>query len=90
MEYYQGLLFITTNRIGTFDEAFVSRIPVIIHYQPLNEETRAGIWQGFFEKLERERERAMRIQYSTKEYIKEAKAVKAVAWNGREIRNGKS
>ncbi|KAI9664612.1 MAG: hypothetical protein M1821_006058 [Bathelium mastoideum] len=87
MEYYQGLLIITTNRIGTFDEAFVSRIPVIIHYPPLSEQTREEIWQGFFEKLEREREKTMRIQYSTKEYINEAKAVKAVSWNGREIRN---
>lgn len=26
LEYYKGILFLTTNRIGTFDEAFKSRI----------------------------------------------------------------
>lgn len=28
MEYYKGILFLTTNRVGTFDDAFVSRIHV--------------------------------------------------------------
>lgn len=28
LEYYKGILFLTTNRIGTFDEAFKSRIHI--------------------------------------------------------------
>ena len=28
MEYYKGLLFLTTNRVGTFDEAFKSRVHI--------------------------------------------------------------
>lgn len=32
MEYYKGILFLTTNRVGTFDDAFVSRIHVRFYY----------------------------------------------------------
>jgi SpoVK/Ycf46/Vps4 family AAA+-type ATPase len=28
LEYYKGLLFLTTNRVGTFDEAFKSRVHI--------------------------------------------------------------
>lgn len=28
LEYYKGLLFLTTNRVGTFDEAFTSRVHI--------------------------------------------------------------
>ncbi|CAJ2499893.1 Uu.00g027460.m01.CDS01 [Anthostomella pinea] len=48
MEYYRGSLFLTTNRVGTFDDAFVSRIHVVIHYKDLDEEDRKKIWKRFF------------------------------------------
>ena len=35
LEYYDGILILTTNRIGTFDEAFKSRIQLALHYPPL-------------------------------------------------------
>ncbi|KLO81387.1 Uncharacterized protein LW93_8096 [Fusarium fujikuroi] len=35
LEYYAGILFLTTNRIGDFDEAFASRIHMSLHYPPL-------------------------------------------------------
>ena len=28
LEYYKGLLFLTTNRVGSFDEAFKSRVHI--------------------------------------------------------------
>lgn len=31
LEYFQGLLFLTTNRVGTFGDALISRIHIIIH-----------------------------------------------------------
>lgn len=31
MEYYTGLLFLTTNRVGSFDEAFKSRIHISLY-----------------------------------------------------------
>lgn len=54
MEYFQGLLFLTTNRVGQVDDAFISRVHVAIGYEALNPDTRSKIWQGFFAKLARE------------------------------------
>lgn len=56
MEYYRGVLFLTTNRVGQFDDAFMSRIHVIIHYKTLSIEDRRKIWEQFFDKLEEERD----------------------------------
>ncbi|KAF7542003.1 hypothetical protein G7054_g139 [Neopestalotiopsis clavispora] len=36
LEYYTGILFLTTNRVGDFDEAFASRIHMSLHYPALN------------------------------------------------------
>lgn len=30
LEYYKGLLFLTTNRVGAFDEAFKSRVHITL------------------------------------------------------------
>ncbi|RWA11510.1 hypothetical protein EKO27_g3612 [Xylaria grammica] len=35
LEYYEGILILTTNRVGTFDEAFKSRIQLALHYPTL-------------------------------------------------------
>ena len=47
LEYYEGILFLTTNRIDTFDTAFKSRIHLAIKYDPLSFETRRDLWQSF-------------------------------------------
>jgi SpoVK/Ycf46/Vps4 family AAA+-type ATPase len=88
LEYYKGILFLTTNRVGTFDEAFISRIHVQIYYPEFEDEQRAKIWDNVFEKLEEERETTMRILQATKDYT-ESEDIAALKWNGREIRNGK-
>lgn len=56
VEYYRGVLFLTTNRVGHFDDAFMSRIHVIIHYKTLSVEDRRKIWAQFFDKLEEDRD----------------------------------
>jgi ATPase family associated with various cellular activities (AAA) len=43
-EYHQGVLFLTTNRVKTFDPAFYSRISIALKYQGLTQESRAQIW----------------------------------------------
>ena len=43
-EYHQGVLFLTTNRVKTFDPAFYSRISIALKYQGLTQEARAQIW----------------------------------------------
>lgn len=35
LEYFQGILFLTTNRMIDFDEAILSRIHLIVKYEDL-------------------------------------------------------
>jgi len=50
LEYHQGVLFLTTNRVRCFDEAFHSRISVALHYEALDARARAAVWRNFLEK----------------------------------------
>lgn len=86
LEYYQGILFLTTNRVGTFDEAFISRIHIMVHYRPFTNEDRLNVWENFFGKLEDEQGEEMKILESTRDYVK-SDEVQELEWNGREIRN---
>src|ERR1700761_6372453 len=40
-------MFLTTNRIGTFDEAFKSRIHLAIKYPSLTASSRRDLWKTF-------------------------------------------
>ncbi|KAK4175536.1 hypothetical protein QBC36DRAFT_22750 [Triangularia setosa] len=51
LEYYDGILVLTSNRVGTFDEAFKSRIHLAIHYDNLNVPQRRRIWRNFLARL---------------------------------------
>ena len=62
LEYFKGVLFLTTNRVGHFDEALISRINITIYYSPFNELQRRALWESCFKKLQKEREDKMRIQ----------------------------
>ncbi|KAK7917808.1 hypothetical protein PG985_011416 [Apiospora marii] len=86
MEYYRGILFLTTNRVGQFDDAFVSRIHLVIHYEPLGDRERRKIWTQFFEKLEAER-KDISITSRARNYVFGDPEINDVEWNGREIRN---
>jgi hypothetical protein len=44
LEYFNGLLFLTTNRVGDIDEAIVSRCIAMIRYHPPGLEDRKRIW----------------------------------------------
>jgi hypothetical protein len=47
LEYFEGIMFLTTNRIGSIDAAFKSRIHLSISYPPLNAAARRQIWENF-------------------------------------------
>ncbi|RSL55289.1 hypothetical protein CEP53_007159 [Fusarium sp. AF-6] len=51
LEYYEGILILTTNRVGTFDEAFKSRIQLALRYERLQGYQRKQIWRNFFGRL---------------------------------------
>jgi len=44
LEYFNGLLFLTTNRIDDIDEAIVSRCIALIKFNPPDESARRRIW----------------------------------------------
>ncbi len=44
LEYHQGVLFLTTNRVKCFDKAFHSRISIAIKYEDLQVDSRTQIW----------------------------------------------
>ncbi|KAJ6037117.1 hypothetical protein N7540_001396 [Penicillium herquei] len=84
LEYYDGILVLTSNRVGTFDEAFRSRIQLALHYPTLGPPQRFRIWQTFIDKLS---------SMSTEEQIDiddlrdNLHLLKEEKMNGRQIRN---
>ncbi|KAK0223735.1 P-loop containing nucleoside triphosphate hydrolase protein [Armillaria fumosa] len=49
LEYHRGVLFLTTNRISSFDEAFLPRFSIAIKYRELDRAGRYVVWRKFFE-----------------------------------------
>ncbi|GAB7360033.1 hypothetical protein MBLNU230_g7556t1 [Neophaeotheca triangularis] len=47
LEYYEGIMFLTTNRVETFDAAFQSRIHISLEYPELSAESRRTVWTNF-------------------------------------------
>ncbi|ROV92945.1 hypothetical protein VSDG_06385 [Cytospora chrysosperma] len=99
LEYYNGLLFLTTNRVGTIDEAFKSRIHMSLYYPPLDKTQTKAIFSLNVKKLrEIERQRSL-ITGKPELAIKEDEILRFAdkhfvdndssggRWNGRQIRN---
>lgn len=55
LEYFQGIMFLTTNRVTTFDDAFRSRITFAMKFDDLNTEARKKIWKTFLQKVPTEK-----------------------------------
>ncbi|KAJ8110588.1 hypothetical protein ONZ43_g5833 [Nemania bipapillata] len=53
LEYYSGILFLTTNRVGTLDEAFKSRIHISLYYPPLDKKQTMEIFEVNIKKLQK-------------------------------------
>ena len=50
LEYYKGILFLTTNRVESLDPAFQSRVQCALRYSPLDTASRARIWNDLLER----------------------------------------
>jgi SpoVK/Ycf46/Vps4 family AAA+-type ATPase len=77
LEYYEGVLFLTTNRIHAFDPAFHSRIHVTVEYKELDEHARRKVWRNFLD--------ASMSEHALTDRDVEVLAKKQL--NGRQIRN---
>ncbi|KAF3936827.1 hypothetical protein ABW19_dt0204426 [Dactylella cylindrospora] len=80
LEYYSGILFLTTNRVKTFDEAFQSRIHVALRYRDLDQSAREQVWRNFIKKIE-DGGTTTEIKESDYEFLS------SVTLNGRQIKN---
>jgi len=76
LEYYQGILFLTTNRVKTIDPAFNSRISIKLYYDDLDADKREKIWIQLLEK-------ANFNKFNSLDMLK----IKQFELNGREIKN---
>ncbi|KFA48751.1 hypothetical protein S40293_01540 [Stachybotrys chartarum IBT 40293] len=52
LEYFQGILFLTTNRVETFDEAFQSRIHIALRYDNLDAKAKKAIFRMFLDRVQ--------------------------------------
>lgn len=78
LEYYQGILFLTTNRISSIDHAFQSRVDLFLPYHDLTSAARRQVWENFIE-------RAGRHKFDVSDASLEKLA--DLRLNGREIKN---
>ncbi len=81
LEYYEGILFLTTNRLATMDMAFQSRIHIAIRYPDLVPETRRRIWEKFIQRID-----SKEIQ-GKRELMDHLDDLEKWPLNGRQIRN---
>ncbi len=49
LDYYHGILFLTTNRPEVLDHAVLSRVMLKLHYPDLDRDARAAIWRTMFD-----------------------------------------
>lgn len=83
LEYYEGILILTSNRVGIFDEAFKSRIQLALHYENLEKPQRIKIWKNFLTRLRMIGEENVDFE-TIDSYIDE---LAEYDMNGRQIRN---
>ncbi|PLB42709.1 uncharacterized protein BDW47DRAFT_121810 [Aspergillus candidus] len=82
LEYFQGILFLTTNRVETFDDAFQSRIHVALRYGDLTTKAKRSVWKMFVERVQA-MEGVQTAVFSDKDFD----ALSRHNLNGRQIKN---
>jgi hypothetical protein len=88
LEFYTGVLFLTTNRVGALDEAIRARITWISYYPPLNLEQSSEIWKTNIERVAKnnpnlEIDAEGILKFARRHFKKGTKA--GNMWNGRKI-----
>lgn len=99
MEYYRGIIILTTNLVEHIDDAFRSRIHFHLVYPALSDDARRKIWTGFLKRVESHCETANQLagtgttgngtRSKTVKYNVQPSDIEALArWklNGREIK----
>ncbi|KAL8688805.1 MAG: hypothetical protein Q9218_005370 [Villophora microphyllina] len=91
LEFYSGILFLTTNKVGHFDEAFKSRIHVKLYYPILDKRATLKIWKMNLERLAKSKKtmevEADEIYEYARTHYRELHKKGKTTWNGRQIKN---
>ncbi|KAG5979902.1 hypothetical protein E4U55_004646 [Claviceps digitariae] len=82
LEYFQGILFLTTNRVETFDEAFQSRIHIALRYEGLDSKAKKAIFKIFIDRVKAHGKMVVE-PFTDEDFTQLAKH----DLNGREIKN---
>lgn len=81
LEYFQGVMILTTNRVTAFDEAIQSRIHLGIKYEALNRKAKAEVWTNFLKQATS----ASKIRKVSKITNKQLEQLSKKEFNGRQV-----
>lgn len=76
LRYFQGVLFLTSNRVEALDPAFQSRVQCALKYDSLSKSSRAQIWENLLKARNLKLDASVNIE-----------ALAAHELNGRQIKN---
>lgn len=92
LEYYAGILFLTTNRVGGIDPAFKSRIHLSLFYPRLRKEETVKLYKVFIQRAKEEQARSgtttfkidkKQITEFARQHYREMERDGLGTWNGR-------
>jgi SpoVK/Ycf46/Vps4 family AAA+-type ATPase len=78
LEYCEGIMFLTTNRVSEFDEAILTRVHLMLRFDDLNQVARTTIWGHFLD-------RARTFKGPAEIKPKELDRLVTVKFNGRQV-----
>ncbi|KAK9776800.1 putative AAA+ ATPase domain-containing protein [Seiridium cardinale] len=94
LEYYPGILFLTTNRVGSFDDAFRSRLHLTLYYPKLDRKQTIQIFEMNLRRVMELNAKREEVGHKKSLEIQGEKIIKfakrnweTLSWNGRQIRN---
>lgn len=80
LEYCEGIMFLTTNRVSQFDEAILSRVHITLRYDDLDKDTKEQIWRQFLDRASTRQGPAIVSRSGLK-------SLTAGKYNGRQVRS---
>lgn len=94
LEYYAGILFLTTNRVGSIDPAFKSRIQLSLYFPRIDLETTVKLYEVFLKRARDEQKKIGVTQFKIKQkdilkfaarHYRQLQKEGYNTWNGRSV-----
>ncbi|PMD53937.1 P-loop containing nucleoside triphosphate hydrolase protein [Hyaloscypha bicolor E] len=85
LEYYDGIIILTTNRITSLDIAVQSRIHLAIRYEDLDQKQKQNVFRMFLRQLEENEPKSIKDYNKVLDFVDEYASRDKL--NGRQIRN---